>query len=107
MSPPEDSRLPAGAVKEHRSMGIPEAIGLTHEALLLIASLTAPLLLITTAVGMVLILFQSVTQINDPNLQQMIKIALTLAIIFSTAPALFIAVREYTLVIFDRIDALQ
>ncbi len=87
-------------------MGIPEAIGLTNEALILITRLTAPTLLLTTAVGMGLILFQSVTQINDPNLQGMLKILLTGAILFFSAPALYIALREYFLVIFDRIDAL-
>lgn len=87
-------------------MGIDEAIGVTHEALLVILHLALPSLLITTAVGMALTIFQSVTNINESTLQQDLKVFVTLAILFVTAPSLYGALRDYTLVIFDRINAM-
>lgn len=87
-------------------MGIEEAIGVTHEALMLIMKLSMPTLLITTAIGLVLTIFQSVTHINESTLQQDLKIFVTLAILFITAPLLFMSLRDYTLVIFDRINAM-
>lgn len=87
-------------------MGIDEAIGVTHEALMVIMQLTMPILLVTTAIGMVLTIFQSVTHINETTLQQDLKIFVTLAMLFIGAPLLYDALRDYTLVAFDRINAM-
>lgn len=87
-------------------MGIDEAIGVTHEALMVIMQLTMPILLVTTAIGMVLTIFQSVTHINETTLQQDLKIFVTLAMLFIGAPLLYDALRDYTLVVFDRINAM-
>lgn len=87
-------------------MGIDEAIGVTHEALMVIMQLTMPILLVTTAIGMVLTIFQSVTHINETTLQQDLKIFITLAMLFIGAPLLYDALRDYTLVVFDRINAM-
>ena len=87
-------------------MGIDEAIGVTHEALMVIMQLTMPILLVTTAIGMVLTIFQSVTHINETTLQQDLKIFVTIAMLFIGAPLLYDALRDYTLVVFDRINAM-
>lgn len=87
-------------------MGIDEAIGVTHEALMVIMQLTMPILLVTTAIGMVLTIFQSVTHINETTLQQDLKIFVTLVMLFVGAPLLYDALRDYTLVVFDRINAM-
>ncbi|WP_246337941.1 flagellar biosynthetic protein FliQ [Azospirillum oleiclasticum] len=87
-------------------MGIDEAIGVTHEALMVIMHLTMPILLVTTAIGMVLTIFQSVTHINETTLQQDLKIFVTLLMLFIGAPLLYDALRDYTLVVFDRINAM-
>lgn len=88
-------------------MGIQEAIGVSYEALIVIIKITLPTLAITTALGMLLTLFQSVTNINESTLQQDLKIFATLVILFVTGPAIYIALRDYTLLIFERIAMLQ
>ncbi|AWK86177.1 flagellar biosynthetic protein FliQ [Azospirillum thermophilum] len=88
-------------------MGIQEAIGVSYEALIVIIKITFPTLAITAAVGLVMTIFQSVTNINESTLQQDLKIFGTLLILFITAPAIYIALRDYTLVIFERIAMLQ
>lgn len=87
-------------------MGIEEAIGVSYEALLVIVKITLPTLIVTTALGMLLTIFQSVTNINESTLQQDLKIFATLVMLFVTGPAIYLAVRDYTVVIFDRIDAM-
>jgi len=88
-------------------MGIEEAIGVTYEALIVIIKITFPALAITTALAAALTIFQSVTQINESSIQQDLKIFTTLAILFVTGPAIFIALRDYTLLIFERIAMLH
>jgi flagellar biosynthetic protein FliQ len=87
-------------------MGVEDAIGISYEALIVIIKITFPALLITTALGMLLTLFQSVTHINESTLQQDLKIFATLAILFITGPAIFLALRDYTITVFERIDTL-
>jgi len=83
-------------------MGIEDAISVTYDALMIIIKISLPTLLITTAIGLVITLFQSVTHIQDATIQQNLKIIGTIVILFITAPAIFIALRDFTLVIFDR-----
>ncbi len=87
-------------------MGIEDAIAATTQALMVIIKITFPTLLITTAIGLVVTLFQSVTQINDQTIQQNLKMGATFAILFATIPAMIIALKDFTLVMFDRIGAL-
>jgi flagellar biosynthetic protein FliQ len=54
-----------------------------------------------------LMLFQSVTHINEASLQQDTKFFATLLILFVTGPAIYLALRDYTGVIFERIAMLQ
>lgn len=88
-------------------MSIADAIGATYEAIMVIIKMTFPALLITTAIGLVLTLFQSVTQIQDQTLQQNLKIFATIVILFVTAPALYIALHDFTMIIFDRIASIH
>ncbi|HYG89791.1 MAG TPA: flagellar biosynthetic protein FliQ [Azospirillum sp.] len=88
-------------------MGIEDAIGATYEALMVIIKITFPTLMITTGIGLVVTLFQSVTQVQDQTIQQNLKIAATLGVLFVTIPAIIIALRDFTLVIFDRITTLH
>lgn len=87
-------------------MGADEAIVISREALNLIVDMTMPTLLITAALGLVVTIFQSVTRINDSTLQQELKIFLTAAILFVTAPALYEALRLYFNTVMDRINTL-
>jgi flagellar biosynthetic protein FliQ len=84
-------------------MGIEDAISATTEALMVIIKVTFPTLMITTAIGLVVTLFQSVTQINDQTIQQNLKMAATFAILFATVPAMLIAIRDFAMLMFDRI----
>ena len=88
-------------------MGIEEVIAVSYEALIVIIKITTPALVITTVLGLILTIFQQVTQINEQTLQQDLKIFATLAILFVTGPAIYIALRDYTLVIFERIASLN
>ena len=88
-------------------MGIEEAIGASYEALIVIIKITTPALVVTTVLGLLLTIFQQVTNINESTLQQDLKIFATLAVLFVTGPAIYIALRDYTLVIFERIAAIQ
>ena len=88
-------------------MGIEEAIGATYEALIVIIKITTPVLVVTTVLGMLLTIFQQATNINESTLQQDLKIFATLALLFITGPAIYIALRDYTFVIFDRIAGLN
>jgi flagellar biosynthetic protein FliQ len=88
-------------------MGIEEAIGVSYEALIVIIKITFPALLITAGLGTLLTLFQSVTHINELALQQVLKIFTTLAVLFVTAPAIVLGLRDYTDLIFERIAALN
>ncbi len=88
-------------------MGIEEAITVSYEALIVIIKITLPALAITTTLGLILTIFQQVTQINEQTLQQDLKIFATLAVLFVTGPAIYIALRDYTLVIFERIASLN
>lgn len=88
-------------------MGIEDAIGATYEALMVIIKVTFPTLMVTTAIGLLVTLFQSVTQVQDQTIQQNLKIAATFGVLFTTIPAIIIALRDFTLVIFDRIAALH
>jgi len=87
-------------------MGADEAIAASREALILIAEMSMPTLLITAALGLVVTIFQAVTRINDSTLQQELKIFLTAAILFVTAPALYQSLRIYFDVVMDRINTL-
>ena len=87
-------------------MGIEDAITTTAEALMVIIKISFPALMITTAIGLVVTLFQSVTQINDQTIQQNLKMAATFAVLFATIPAMIIALRDFTLIMFDRIGHL-
>ncbi|MGQ9369126.1 flagellar biosynthetic protein FliQ [Azospirillum sp. ST 5-10] len=88
-------------------MGVPEAIAASYEALIVIIKISMPALLVSTAIGLVVTLFQAVTHIQDPNLQQQLKIFATIAVLFVTAPAIYIALHDYTMLIFDRIANLN
>lgn len=87
-------------------MGEDEAIAAAREALNLIVSMTMPSLLLTAALGLIVTVFQAVTKINDSTLQQELKIYLTVAILFVTAPALYQSLRFYFDTVIDRINTL-
>jgi len=88
-------------------MGIEDAIGVSYEALVVVIKIAFPTLVVTTAIGLAVTLFQSVTQINDSTLQQNLKMAATYAVLFVTVPAIIMALRDFALVIFDRIAHLH
>ena len=86
--------------------GVQEAIGVSYEALIVCIKITLPILLITTVIGLAMTIFQAVTQINESTLQQDFKIFAVLILLFIEAPIIYVAVRDFTLTSFDRIDAL-
>ncbi|MBP2301606.1 flagellar biosynthetic protein FliQ [Azospirillum picis] len=88
-------------------MGIDAAIAITHEALMVILKIVLPPLGITALLSAALMLFQTATNINESTLQQDAKFFATLLILFVTGPAIYLALRDYTGLIFERIAMLQ
>ena len=87
--------------------GVQEAIGVSYEALIVCIKITLPILLTTTVIGLAMTIFQAVTQINESTLQQDFKIFAVLILLFVNAPIIYVAVRDFALASFDRIDALS
>lgn len=84
-------------------MGIAESIGVSYEALIVILKVSLPALLVTTAVALITTVFQQVSQLQDASLQMQLKIISTLLMIFITGPMMYMLIRDFTLVIFERI----
>lgn len=87
-------------------MTMDQAIAISYEALIVIIKITLPTLALTAAVGFAETIFQQVTNVHEQSLQQGLKIFVVMGILFATAPAIFVALRDYTLIIFDRIASL-
>jgi len=87
-------------------LGLQEILGSASEALMVIVKIALPALATTAAVGFAITIFQSVTRINEASLQLATKAIVMMAIIFVSAPAIYMILHDYMMEIFDRINAL-
>jgi len=77
-----------------------------HAAMLVMLKLCAPLLLAPLAAGLVVAVFQAVTQINDSGLAFLPKLVATGVSAWLTGPFVFQNLSDFTRMVMDRIVAI-
>ena len=81
-----------------------EVYQLTYQALLLILILSAPPILISMVLGLMVAIFQAATQIQEQTLAFVPKVLAIFLVIMILGPWLLNTMVEFTLSIFDKID---
>jgi flagellar biosynthesis protein FliQ len=76
---------------------------LAHEALITIAKLSGPILITTLGVGLLVSVFQALTQINEATLSFIPKIVIVGLIIALAGPWMLDIVTSYTTQLFEAI----
>lgn len=82
-----------------------EAIEITRESILVLIKISAPVMLIGLVVGLVISLFQALTQIQEATISFIPKIVVVFVAMIVFAPFMYSALQAFTLQIFDRIVA--
>jgi|APCry1669188910_1035180.scaffolds.fasta_scaffold647628_1 type III secretion HrpO family protein len=77
-----------------------EAVQLAYQALLLVAILSAPPILISTLLGLVVAVFQAATQIQEQTLSFTIKLLSVLVTLFVMGDYLGVQIMQYAQTIF-------
>ena len=78
-----------------------EVIQLAYQALLLVAILSAPPILISTLLGLMVAIFQAATQIQEQTLSFTIKLLSVLVTLFVFGSYLGTQIMQYALTIFN------
>ena len=86
-------------------MGFDTAIALVRQGVLQILILSAPALLVSMAVGLVIAIFQATTQIQEQTLTFVPKVAAILLILVLFGPWMLSMITEFTRGIFQMIPA--
>jgi flagellar biosynthesis protein FliQ len=86
-------------------MNLPDALEIIREALWVTLKISMPLLLIALTVGLVVSLFQALTQIQETTLSFVPKIITIFAGMVVFLPFMFITLKTFTFEIFQRIAA--
>ncbi len=81
-------------------MGLSEGLDLAREALLMALFVSAPVMLIGMAVGLVISLLQSVTQLQEQTLSFVPKIVAMIAVALVLSPWLANKLLEYAVALF-------
>ena len=79
---------------------------LTHEALFTVAKLSGPILVTTLAVGLLVSIFQALTQINEATLSFIPKIIIVGLILALAGPWMLDVITQYTTQLFENIPEL-
>ncbi|MHB8422443.1 MAG: flagellar biosynthesis protein FliQ [Leptospirales bacterium] len=82
------------------------AIDLTHNALMMALILTFPILIVSLVIGVVVSLFQAVTQINEATLSFLPKVAGVVGVLLVLMPWMVRQLIDYTVNLFDRLPGL-
>jgi type III secretion protein S len=86
-----------------------DTAGIVHHAgtaVLLVLLLSMPPILVATVVGVLISLFQALTQIQEQTLPFAIKLVAVVIVIVATAPWLGSQLQEYTIRLFDQIPTI-
>jgi flagellar biosynthetic protein FliQ len=83
-----------------------DAIEVTREAIFVLLKISAPAMLIGLAVGLVISLFQALTQIQEATIAFVPKIVVVFLAIIAFAPFMYGALQAFTVQLFDRIVAI-
>ncbi|EIJ76503.1 Flagellar biosynthesis protein FliQ [Leptospirillum ferriphilum] len=86
--------------KEHRFMNVQTAIDLTHNALVMALILTLPVLVVSLVIGVLVSLFQAVTQINETTLSFLPKVAGVVGVLLVLMPWMVRQLIDYTATLF-------
>ncbi|MCL4460716.1 MAG: flagellar biosynthesis protein FliQ [Nitrospirae bacterium] len=77
-------------------MNVQTAIDLTHNALMMALILTLPVLLVSLVIGVLVSLFQAVTQINETTLSFLPKVAGVVGVLLVLMPWMVRQLIDYT-----------
>jgi flagellar biosynthetic protein FliQ len=88
-------------------MNADEAVQVVNESLILLLELSMPLLLIGGAVGLVIAIFQSLTQIQEASLTFVPKIIVVFVGLMFLAPSMVQKLQDFMLLLADRIINVQ
>ncbi|MHB1926411.1 MAG: flagellar biosynthesis protein FliQ [Leptospirillum sp.] len=77
-------------------MNVQTAIDLTHNALMMALILTMPVLLVSLVIGVLVSLFQAVTQINETTLSFLPKVAGVVGVLLILMPWMVRQLIDYT-----------
>ena len=77
-------------------MNVQTAIDLTHNALMMALILTLPVLLVSLVIGVLVGLFQAVTQINETTLSFLPKVAGVVGVLLVLMPWMVRQLIDYT-----------
>ncbi len=77
-------------------MNVQTAIDLTHNALMMALILTLPVLLVSLVIGVLVSLFQAVTQINETTLLFLPKVAGVVGVLLVLMPWMVRQLIDYT-----------
>jgi flagellar biosynthetic protein FliQ len=83
-----------------------ETIALLRETMLLVLKLAGPPLLVGLAVGLVVSLLQTVTQINEATLAFVPKVLAVGAVLMLLGPFMLATMTDHTHLLFDRLIAI-
>jgi flagellar biosynthetic protein FliQ len=81
-------------------MNVQTAIDLTHNALMMALILTLPVLLVSLVIGVLVSLFQAVTQINETTLSFLPKVAGVVGVLLVLMPWMVRQLIDYTATLF-------
>ena len=82
------------------------AIDLTHDALKMAMVLTFPILIVSLVIGIVVSLFQAVTQINETTLSFLPKVAGVVGVLLILMPWMVRQLLDYTQDLFGRLPGI-
>jgi flagellar biosynthetic protein FliQ len=80
-----------------------EAIEITRESIYILIKISAPVMLIGLVVGLIISLFQALTQIQEATISFVPKIVVVFLAMILFAPFMYSSLQAFTLQIFDRI----
>ncbi|AKS24613.1 flagellar biosynthesis protein FliQ [Leptospirillum ferriphilum] len=81
-------------------MNVQTAIDLTHNALVMALILTLPVLVVSLVIGVLVSLFQAVTQINETTLSFLPKVAGVVGVLLVLMPWMVRQLIDYTATLF-------
>ena len=88
-------------------MDTPEVIELGKQTLIVFLKAALPLMLISLAVGLIISLFQALTQIQEMTLTFVPKIVAMLVVMMLALPFMLQSLQDFTQHLFARIDTIE
>lgn len=87
-------------------MGVEDAIVVGQDAIYVLILVSAPVMVVSLVVGLIIALFQALTQIQEMTLTFVPKIIIVFATLLALVPWMFLKLNDFMTVIFDKIIGL-